>query len=218
MPPPEKRTSVSTVTDSNEERIITRELPGIEIMFKAQGKRKEGWLQSYAKDLKLAFKFSVVTMQDKWLEPWSAERRWEIWAGDAYAPGLTNNIQKQCWKKGYISMTHGGGATPVTQTNDVHYHKPFRAEVCAMQQAIIIEKTRNAGGGLNECTDEELIVIFATVAQDVGLHLGACNGYKQTGTTVALDGSEDHLIAIDAKEFWDRLGMRENIKKSCRGV
>ena len=83
-----------------------------------------------------------------------------------------------------------------------------------MQQAAIIQKTRNAGGGLQECTDEELIFIFATVASNTELHLGACHGYKQTGTTVALDGSEDHMIASDAKEFWDRLGMRERINSA----
>ena len=49
------------MTDSNEERIRTRELPGIEIMFKAQGKRKEAILQTYAKSLKPPFKLSVVT-------------------------------------------------------------------------------------------------------------------------------------------------------------
>ena len=115
-------------------------------------------------------------------------------------------------------MTHGGGATPVTQTNDVHLHKPFRSEVCDMQHAAIIEKARTADGGLQECSDEELIAIFAIVASNTELHLGACHGYKQTGTTVALDGSEDHLIAGDASEFWDRLGVRERINSAVAEI
>ena len=45
------------------------------------------------------------------------------------------------------------------------------------------------------------------------LHLQACKGYKTTGTTVAFDGSEDHLIGKDAKEFWDEHDMRRKIDR-----
>jgi len=217
-----ERFSLSTVTDSNEDRIRNKELPGFEVMFKAAGKVKEKKLQEYAASLKRPFKLSVatgpsgsykehdlLTMQDKWLEPWGEGRRWEIWMGDAYAAGLTNNVQRQCWQKGYISLTHGGGASMIAQTNDTELHKPVRAEFCAMQQELILGKTQTAGGGLFECSDEENIMLLATVMGNMTFHLQACKGYKYTGTTVAFDSSEDHMIGKDAKEFWDELGMRE---------
>ena len=106
--------SLTTVTDSNEHRIMEGKLPGFEIMFKADGRRLERDLQRYAEGLRCPFRLSVVTgpsgsykeedllaMQDLWLEPWvEGKRKWEGWLGDAYAPGLTNNIQMQCWRKG----------------------------------------------------------------------------------------------------------------------
>ena len=49
------------MTDSNEDRMKNKELPGIEIMFKAQGTQKEQTLEEYADSLNLRFKFSVVT-------------------------------------------------------------------------------------------------------------------------------------------------------------
>ena len=35
-------------------------------------------------------------------------------------------------------------------------------------------------------TDEEFIAMFAIVASNMELHVGACEAYKQTGTRVAL--------------------------------
>ena len=46
------------------------------------------------------------------------------------------------------------------------------------------------------------------------LHVQGCKGYKYTGTTVAFDGSEDHLIGKDAKEFWDEMDMRRELAES----
>ena len=107
------------------------EILGIEIMLAI--------LQTYAKSFKPAFTFSVVTgpsgsykehgllsMQHQWLEQRAAERKWVIWA----EAGLANNILKQCWLKGYISMTHARGATAVVQTNDTHLHKTLKSEFC----------------------------------------------------------------------------------------
>ena len=153
-----ERMSVSTVTDSNEHRIRRGELPGFEVMFKAEGRRKEAQLQQHAAALGCPFKLSVVTgqsgsykeedllaMQDQWLKPWGPNRRWEGWLGDAYSPMLTGNITQQCWRKGYQSFTHGGGASPITQTNDTSVHKPARADFCDLQQQCVMGKTLNSG-------------------------------------------------------------------------
>ena len=46
----------------------------------------------------------------------------------------------------------------------------------------------------------------------------ACNGYKLTGTTVALDGSEDDQICREARDFWDEMGMRNRIDSAVAEV
>ena len=101
----------------------------------------------------------------------------------------------------------------ICQTNDTEVHKPMRQHFCNLQQELVLQKTLNSGGGRKECTDEENIMILASVFSNEDLHLQGCKGYKYTGTTVAFDGSEDKLIGHDAKQFWDEMDMRARINK-----
>ena len=77
---------MDSVTDSSAER-ISEELPGFDLMFKAEGKVKEAKLQAYVREKGLPFKISVVTgpsgsykehdilnFLDKWLLPWGPGR------------------------------------------------------------------------------------------------------------------------------------------------
>ena len=59
---------------------------------------------------------------------------------------------------------------------------------------------------------------MATVMSDKDLHLKAAKAYKHTGTTNALDGSEDNDITGDAKVFWDELNMRHIIDEELKKV
>ena len=124
------------MTDSSEERINSGQLPGFEATFKASGNIKAKKLQDHVDILGAKFKISVVTgpsgsyreedilrFLTKWCEPWSATRKWEFILLDAYAPGLTNNVQRLCWQRGYIVVTHGGGASMICQTNDTGLHR-----------------------------------------------------------------------------------------------
>ncbi len=56
------------------------------------------------------------------------------------------------------------------------------------------------------------------VMSDKALHLLASKGYKYTGTTVALYGSEDNMICREAKDFWQELGMRQLINAAVAEV
>ena len=114
---------------------------------------------------------------------------------------------------GCVSVTHGGGASMIAQTNDTEIHKPIRKHDVEIQSETVLTTTSCGGGRLKdtETTDEECIAIMAEVMSGLDLHVQGCNGYKHTGTTNAFDGSEDHIIANDAKIFWDELGMRERI-------
>ena len=89
----------------------------------------------------------------------------------------------------------------VTQTNDTALHKDVRKHFIDLQSAKMLHKTRTQGGGLADCTAEENLEIMTTVMSDKDLHLKAAKAYKHTGTTNALDGTEDGMIAGDAKVF-----------------
>ena len=108
-------------------------------MFKFDGSKKQAELQAYVDSLNLPFKVSVVTgpsgsykeedmiaFLELWLEPWGPGREWDFFLLDAYAPGLTDNVQRLMWSRGYISITHGGGASMILQTNDTDHHEHVR--------------------------------------------------------------------------------------------
>ena len=137
---------------------------------------------------------------------------------DAYAPGLTDNAQRLCWPRGYICLTHGGGASMIAQTNDTDHHLHVRKRFIELQTALMVKKARRKGGGMVDLTIEENIDIMIQVMSDKNLHLQASKGYKYTGTTVALDGGEDSKICREAKDFWDELKMRKIIDAAVAEV
>ena len=104
----------------------------------------------------------------------------------------------------------------ICQTNDTEFHKPMRKDLCELQEELVLNKVLTSGGGLKECTNEENVLILATVFSNKELHLQGCKGYKYTGTTVAFDGSEDELIGKDARQFWDEMDMRARIDKELK--
>ena len=227
------RWSLNSCTTSSAVAVKER-LPGFELMFQASGttrKPVERRLQEHIHNKGLPFTVTAVTSEsgsykegdilaylEKHLKPWGPGRKWELHFLDAYGPGLTNNVARKCWSRGYISITHGGGASCVSQTNDTDHHLYVRSDFVEIQEERMIEKTRQQGGGLVDLSREENIDIMIEVMSNVDLHLKACRGYKYTGTTVAFDGSEDSMICREAKEFWDELGMRQEINSAVADV
>ena len=216
-----ERWSLNSVTDSCAER-VRDELPGFEAMFKFEHRgKKQAELQDYVDSLNLPFKVSVVTgpsgsykeediiaFLEKWLLPWGPGRKWEIMLMDAYAPGLTDNVQRCCWCRGYICITHGGGASMILQTNDTDHHEHVRKRFIEKQTQRLITKTRMQGGGMADLDLRENLDIMITVMSDLDLHLTATAGYLRTGTTNALNGDQDHEIKNEAAGFWKEMDMR----------
>ena len=69
-----------------------------------------------------------------------------------------------------------------------------------------------------DLTPEENIDIVIEVMWDRNLDVQSRRWYKYTGTTVALDGSEDCKICREAKDFWQSLGMRQYINSAVAEV
>ena len=137
---------------------------------------------------------------------------------DAYAPGLTDNVRRLCWQRGYIVIHHGGGAVMILQTNDVLLHKEVRKQFIDLQTRRLLEKTRIRGGGLVDCTAKDNLEIMREVMSNRQLHINAAKAYKYTGTTLAFDGSEDGELRNDAHGVWHRLGMRRKIDAAVEEV
>ena len=185
-------------------------------MFQAEGHQLEGELQSYVFAKGLRFRVTVVTgpkgsyreehilnFFEQHLEKKHRGRRWEFVFLDAYAPGLTDNCQRFCWQRGYILITHGGGASLVIQTNDTDHHLWVRKRFVELQTALMIRKARQTGGGLTELTRRENLDIMIEVLSDVAVHIQASKGYKKVGITNRLDGTEDWMIKREAAVFWE---------------
>ena len=98
-----------------------------------------------------------------------ARQRVGVFLLDAYAPGLTDNVQRLCWSRGYICVTHGGGASMVAQTNDTAHHLHVRKRFIELQTDRMIRKARRMGGGLVDLTAEENIGIMIQVMSDQNL-------------------------------------------------
>ena len=106
----------------------------------------------------------------------------------------------------------------IAQTNDTDHHLHVRKRFIELQTALMVRKSRSTGGGLVDLASEENIDIMIQVMSNKNLHLQATKGYKYTGTTVALDGSEDAMICREAKDFWNELGMRKLINAAVAEI
>ncbi len=76
---------------------------------------------------------------------------------------------------------------------------PSTTDAVAQQE---LEPTRCPSSKPQNC-----IVWQAMVWRRPGLHRQAVSGFWSTGLANSLNGSEDHLIAREAKTFWDALSM-----------
>ncbi len=198
-------------------------LPGLELMFKADGERLQMKLEGYIHACGYPRWLSVVTSPkasyreehvltflETHLEPWIEGREWRILLLDAYAPQMTDNVRRLAWTRGYVVAIHGGGQTGITQSNDTDLHQHQRRNYMSKEQAEMLLKSRLLPDHkMPSSSVEDNIDWMAEVWCNRDLHVQAAKGYKYTGETNALDGSEDCKIAREARVFWDKLGVSE---------
>jgi len=211
------RWSACTLTTSSVED--AERIPGLELMFKAEGSQLQGKLQAYAQRLNCPW-LSVVTgpkgsyreehvlaFLERHLLPWNESRRWRVMLMEAYGPQMSDNVRRLCWSRGYVVIIHGGGATGVTQVNDTDCHQHLRREYVAVETQHMVDESR-----LRSCPvpkPENCITWMASIWMRGKMHVDATRGFKYNGITNALDGSEDHLIVREAKEFWSSLNVHD---------
>lgn len=194
-------------------------IPGLELMFKAAGDVLEKKLQTFARSLGCNW-LSVVTgpkgsyreehvlqYLETHLPPMNPGRRWRLLLLDAYAPQMSDAVRRLCWQRGYIVIIHGGGATGVTQVNDTDLHQHLRKTYVEHEMAAMIKAARLNPNSTPIPKCEQCITWMANIWSNPKLHLNAAKGFKRTGITNALDGSEDLLIVREAGHFWNSLNM-----------
>ena len=224
------RYSVCTTTCSDFLLLASR-IPGLEIMFKADGDKLEARLQGYIRACGYPTWLSVVTgpkgsyreehvlsFLETHLEPWHEGREWRILGMDAYAPQMTDNVRRLAWSRGYLVVIHGGGATGITQTNDTDLHQHQRRQFTGKEMAEMVRMARLNPSRMPFAMAEQCIDWQAEVWNNRNLHDQARKGFKYTGCTNALDGSEDHLIAREARVFWDKHDVSAKRDAACHDV
>ena len=85
----------------------------------------------------------------------------------------------------------------MTQTPDTDLNQHVRREYTALESAYIIEQMKK-GVSVPKNPPTTCMDMMIQVWSNMSLHLHAADGYKQTGATVKLDGTEDHLIVREA--------------------
>ena len=207
-----------------------RRLPGLELTFKAAGHLLEAKLQTFIRGRGCSW-LSVVTgpkgsyreehvlnYLERHLPLLTEGRRWRVILMDAYGPQMSEAVRRLCWQRGYVVIIHGGGATGVTQVNDTDLHQHLRKAYLEKETAEMIRSSRLHPNGAPSPKPEQCIQWMIDAWSNPQLHLSAVAGFKKTGITNALDGSEDQLIVREAKYFWRFLHMASQRESAIHDV
>jgi len=199
-------------------------------MFKADGELLLGRLQEHLRSRGHGTHVSVavspkgsyreaddLNFLERHLPPMSTGRRWRIQMLDDLSSHKGDNVRKLCWNRGYCLVIHGGGNTPVAQTPDTDLNQHVRRDYTRLEAEELI-RTMRSGVSVPRLSESVRIDMMTDVWSRQSLHLNASAGYLKTGATVALDGSEDHLIVREAARFWNSLGMRDKINREVEQV
>lgn len=193
--------------------------PPLELMFKAAGLQLQGRLQQHVAQMRCPW-LSVVTgpkgsyreehvadYLERHLPSMSPGRRWKILLLDAYRPQMSESIRKLAWNRGFVVLIVGGGCTAIVQVNDTDLHQHLRRLYTELESADLMRQARLNPGATPIPKPENCIGWMTKVWLKLDLHRHAASGFKSTGITCALDGSEDQMMTREARTMWDALGM-----------
>ncbi len=211
-----ERWSAQTMTTSCPARAAA--IPPFELMFKARGDRLAKGLRAsipaWAPWLTIVTgprgsyrEEHILNYMETVLEPWAPGRKWRILLCDAYGPQTTDAVRRAAWQRGYVVLVHGGGQTSVTQTNDTDLHARLKQLYLELEGDEMIRQQRLQPKACPVPRKHDVIQWMAIIWNQASLHTPAVAGYKKTGITNALDGTEDHLICREAGEAWRTLQM-----------
>ena len=151
----------------------------------------------------------VLNFIEDRLEDMTPSRRWRILLLDAYSAHLSERVRRCAWHKGYVVITHGGGASSVAQTNDTDLHAHVKRLYLELEMADAIEQMRLMPRGVPCPRRQDVIGWMACLWSSQALHLRSRGGFLKVGLSNALDGTQDAEICREAGRFWHQEGMRQ---------
>ena len=213
-----ERATVMTFTTSDKKKAARPEWLPMEMMCKAGSRKRlskvrlpDGMNLSLAWSPKGSYRQDdIMTYLRRWLEEWTPERAeagdYQILLLDVARSHIGNEIVDFAWSRGYITMYHYGGVTGVIQVNDTDLHAPFQREFLHCEEFAFSERQKvdatDIGREFQDVVDD-CISVWKVID-----HTKVANGYKSTGFSVALDGSEDASeISRSAAEVWKECHM-----------
>ena len=132
---------------------------------------------------------------------------------DQFAGQLTPEALAKMIKLKRIPIIIWGHLTPLLQVADRYQNRIFKSKYLdeeAIKVASILEK---CPGGIPKLTREETLYLVSKVQRDMlasdGYFENTRREFARTGTTIALDGSEDDLVATELQTYWHTEGICE---------
>ena len=210
------RWTANLTTQSRFTASIGEPMPAAECMFKGErdGKickrlqefrRSRGFPQWFTVTVapKGSYReMDIISWLRTHLDPWTEGRDWRIYLCDDYSAHKSRNVWNLCWSRGYVRLVHGGGATPIAQTPDTDLNEHVRRGYGDRECRLLLEKMRN-GQVVPHLKHEECMALMLEELSNPWLHKRGAEGYKKTGQSIDLYGSEDELICREAGIFWN---------------
>ena len=110
------------------------------------------------------------------------------------------------FKKKMFPLMIPGGMTGDLQGPDRGKSQPFKAEGRADQEE---HDFAQAGTSVLASSRLDMLIRVKKANRKADAEIDAPLVFKQSGTTLALDGTEDHLLATDLQDAWRQSGMAE---------
>ena len=192
----------------------------VEVLFRAKTDRRTRSLvlpQNTNVSVRWAEKGSyreehLLAYMDQWLEPWTAERQaaqdYRVLMLDVARSHIGEDVLDLAFARGYVPLFHYGCTTAVCQVNDTDCHGAFQRVYVEYEQAAFARTQLYDPGNIGRTPQQLLDDVVATWRSLD--HMGGVAGHKRNALSVALDGSEDHLISREARRLWFDAGMPEH--------
>ena len=152
---------------------------------------------------------TIVQFIERHLPAWSEERAaardYRVLMLDVATSHCGDAVWEAAWARGYVTLLHYGCTTGVAQVNDTALHGPLSRVYVDLEQEFFNEQQLHEPGNINRRPQDvvnDLCAAWRTVDHTMGVR-----GHLQNGLTIALDGSQDHLLAGQARNCWQELGM-----------
>ena len=195
-------------------------MPTCEILFKGGETLQEDlrkyvksrgwhhWMTVQTSDSGSYNETNILEFLDSHLEKKPEDRPWRILLVDDFGPHKTDAVRRMAWRRKYIVVVHGGGATSVAQTNDTDQNQHVRRMYTEEESYVLLNKSATLAQKVPVLSHEQTIHILGTIWQRDDVHCRAREGYMKTGATVPLEG-DDREICREAEIFWKERGMKD---------